>query len=318
LEVQAKAGGGVTLENPSAGVSDAVNQAYSVFGGEGTTLDVYSLGGYDSIMGHATVLFPSEDSGLVAQVDEDWRFAHVAPELGFVPGFVNGTVTGPVNDGTHIAVALNGSVKTVVPIFDVRDDRAKFSAVLPEGGFKSGFNDLDLFAVSGPHDQPVVRTIEFADGHRFQLQRGAEGQVVAVSDSTGESWDIVDQTAIRGSIDEAFWEASGFTRSELEDLHVAGWAVNEATHRPADQIVIFANGVFAGTTTLERERPDMQEAYQSDHALMSGFRTSLSQFVPAASLDIRAYALSDGVAAELAITDQARTDIDEGQFAPVR
>jgi hypothetical protein len=312
LEVRAKAGGEVTLDDPEAGVRAAVERVYSTFGGVGESLDLFSFGGYGSVVGQSTVFVPSNSSDLVATVDEAWRFSHVAPELGFLPGYVRGAVTGDVKSNTHIAIALNGSVKTVVPIHDLRNDRAEFSALLPELGFEPGFNDLDLFAVSGPVNDPVLQTIEFASSRQFHLQRGAGGQVVALSDSTGGSWEIVDETVIRGAVDEAFWDISDFSRSDLKDLHVAGWAVNEETMKPADEIVIFVNGVFAGTATVDRERPDMQDAYQSVQLLFSGFRGSLSQFLPVASLDVRCFALSDGMAHELPITDEALTDIAAG------
>jgi hypothetical protein len=312
LEVRAKAGGHVELDNPHDGIRSAVDRAFSTFGREGASLDLFSLGGYDSVVGRATVLLPSDPSGLVARVEESWRFDHVAPELGFLPGYVQGTLNGDVDSTTHVAIALNGAVKTVVPVYDVRENRARFSGILPEDGFESGFNDLDLFAVSGPLNDPVVETIDYVDARRFRLQRGTEGQVVAISDSAGVSWEIVGDTAIRGAVDEAYWDASDFSRSDLKDLHVAGWALNEATMTPADQIVIFVNGVYAGTASVDRERPDMQDAYQTVQLLTSGFRGSLSQFLPVASLDVRAYALSNDTAAELPITDEALADIAAG------
>jgi hypothetical protein len=312
LNVRAKAGGAVTLDDPQRGVGEAIDRLFATFGGTDESLDLFSFGGYDSLSGRPTVLLPSDSSGLVARVEESWRFDHVVPELGFLPGFVHGTIAGDVDSDTHVAIALNGSVQTVVPVYDIRGNRARFSAILPEDGFESGFNDLDLYAVSGPASDPVVETIEYPNARRFQLQRGTEGQPVALSDSTGASWEITSDSSIRGSVDEAFWDDSDFSRSDLKDLHVAGWAVNEETKKPADQIVIFANGVFAASAGVERERPDMQDAYQSIQMLFSGFRGSLSQFLPVSSLDIRAYALSEGKAAELPITDDALADIAAG------
>jgi hypothetical protein len=312
LTVRAKGGDELALTHPEQGIRDAVARAQKVFGGDGESFDLYSIGEYDSVIGEATVLLPSTPSGLVGRVEEGWRFEHVAPELGFVPGFIHGSLMGEVDPEMHVAVALNGLVHTVVALFDVRDDRAEFSAILPEYGFHSGFNDLDLFVVSGPGNDPVVETVEHADHHRFQLQRGNQGQVVALSDSTGASWELVDDETIRGAVDEAFWEASDFSWSDLKDLHVAGWAVNEDTRKPADQIVVFVNGVFAGSASVDRERPDMQNAYQTVQTLFSGFRGSLSQFLPVASLDVRAYALSGGFAEELPITDEAQVDIAAG------
>jgi hypothetical protein len=144
------------------------------------------------------------------------------------------------------------------------------------------------------------------------MSRSENGDVVSISDSTGTSWAVATDRRIVGAVDAAAWDVSDFMRSTLEDLEIAGWAVDQRVVRPVDQIAFFINGVFAGSTEPNGERPDIEDGYQSSQVSLSGFRERFSQFLPVASLDVRAFALSGGNAVELPITDEARADIAAG------
>jgi hypothetical protein len=312
LVVEARSGGQVVIARPAEGIRETVDGVYSLFGIDEGGLDLYSIGDYDSLLGSSTVAVPTSASELVGAVDEEWRFAHVAPSLGFVPGFLHGQINGDLNNRKHVAVAVNGVLRAVVPMFDLHEGGAKFDVILPEESFVSGYNRLELFTVSGSSTDPIVESIKLEQESSFRLLRGENGDVVSVADSTGASWKLADRDTIRGAVDEAFWEMSDFDRSSLEDLNVAGWAVDEVSRRPAERVIFFVNGVFAGSTRLNIDRPDMQEAYQSDDMLVSGFRGRLSQFLPVSSLDLRAYALSGDFAAEIPLTDDALADIRSG------
>jgi hypothetical protein len=252
---------------------------------------------------------PSE---LVARVDEPWRLAHVVPGLGFVPGFLRGDVAGSIQDNSQVAVALNGEVTTVVPVFDVDGDSARFSAIVPDDAFIPGFNDLELFALSGPSQGPSVKDIAIEGTTRFEAERSSTGQVTRIFGPHGQSWSLAVGSTIAGFVDEASWHDSGVMISGLKDLHLGGWAVDEKTLEPAERIVIFVNGVFAGSAGMDGQRPDIEEGYRTADVLISGFVGKLSQFVPAANLTVRAFALSDRGARELEITQDALSVITAG------
>ena len=79
-----------------------------------------------------------------------------------------------------------------------------------------------------------------------------------------------------------------------------GWAVDEKHVQPVEQILIFLNGVFyhAGLTGLSR--PDIAEWLGQPFAT-SGFRYTFpaEPFVGSGTPEVRAFALSGGIASEL-------------------
>jgi hypothetical protein len=235
----------------------------------------------------------------------------VAPYSGFVPGFLHGRLTGEVDAAPYVAIALNGVVRTVVETFDVKGDRARFSAIVPDEAFISGFNDLSVFAVSGPAESPVVREVEVEGHARFEMERANNGRVTRLVDSEGGSWRLEERAPIFGFVDDAVWQQSGLPGGGT-DLHLAGWAIDRVASKPVERVVIFINDVFAGTAEIDRERTDIEESYESSDVLVSGFVGRLSQFIPTANLDVRAFALSDGLAEELPLTDRALEALGDG------
>jgi hypothetical protein len=312
--IQAREGGEISIDNAEAGLASSLSRLYSLFGSEDGAFDPYSIGGYDSIVGSpaASLSLSSGPSGLEAKVDEAWRLIHVAPDLGFVPGFIHGTISGDVLDDTHVAVALNGVVRAVVPVFEDDSDVTRFNAIIPDNAFVPGFNALDLFAITGPPSSPLVQNIEFDGANRTAMSRAENGDVISIVDSAGTSWQVAHDPRIVGGVDEAAWAPSDFMRSTLEDLQLAGWAVDQRSLRPVEQIVVFINGVFAGTVEPNRARADIEDGYQNSQVRFSGFRVRLSQFLPVGSMEVRAFALSEGNAVELTITEAAQAVIAAG------
>ena len=63
-----------------------------------------------------------------------------------------------------MGVALNGEVKTVVPVFDVTSSSARFNAILPDDSFATGFNTLELFASGSLFLKPSTCSIAPSTG----------------------------------------------------------------------------------------------------------------------------------------------------------
>ena len=308
--VQRRSGIQVALDDVEGGLRNATEYVQSRFGAEDGSLDPFSFGDYRSLVGASSDLASSGSSQLTARVDESWRLAHVAPGLGFVPGFLHGQLRGDADRNLQVAVAMNGRISTVVPLYDVEEGVARFSAMLPESSFVPGFNELELFAVSGSPATPVVTTISVSDTNEYAMERSANGDARIV-DSTGGSWPILEASPITGFIDQVSWHDAGLLGLGSKDLHMAGWAVDEVLVKPAERIVFFINGVFAGTAGLDSVRPDIDEGYAGD-VLFSGFTGKVSQFLPVASLELRAFAVSNGAAEELPMTDTALADLSDG------
>ena len=312
LVVQAGGGEEILLGDVEQGVRDITADMEALFGDEHGGFDLYELGGYDSVVGLSTAELATRPSEVTAEVDEIWRLSHVAPYTGFVPGFLHGHLAGEVGENLQLLVALNGVVRTVVPVFDSDHEEARFNAILPDDAFVAGFNDLELFAVSGASDAPVIETVAVEDNTRFQMENAEDGRVARLLDSEGGSWPVVQRSTVTGYVDAAGWPEAEYETFGPKDLYLHGWAVDRGSLQPVDRVVYFANEVFAGSTTIDVERPANAEFYETDDVLVSGFVGKLAHFLPSENLNVRAFALFDGNAHELPITDVALSDIYAG------
>jgi len=313
LIVEGSDGNHVLLDDFAEGVAEASAQVGSVFGKDGGGFELYSFGDYDSLIGASPSNVASRASGLSALVDESWRLSHVTPNTGqFVPGFIHGHLTGEVQAGLKVAIALNGAIRTVVPTFALEQDEARFNAILPDDGFVSGFNELEMLAVSGQPGDPVVETIDLTGHTRFGMEVAESGRVTRLVASDGTFWPVAEGSTIVGSVDDAAWSDSALLNSDFDDLEIQGWAVDEGGPVPAEQVVFFVNGVFSGTAGLEITRPDIQRVYEVGDELVSGFLGRIPEFLPAKTLEVRVFALSNGVSEELPVTEAAQAAISAG------
>ncbi len=121
--------------------------------GDGTSAyDLHDGGPHGHLVGgHVSDLPVRGDFDLVASLTDGDGFDRVDLEADVVPAMVAGVLPGSVPPGTFVAVALNGTVGTVVPTFPVPDGM-RFVSLLPDALFVDGPNHLELIAVldSGP------------------------------------------------------------------------------------------------------------------------------------------------------------------------
>jgi hypothetical protein len=313
LIIQARSGEPITLDNVTDGVQVASERLHEVLGSVSGSLEPYSVGDFDSVIG--TVVHDSQiqPSGLSASVDEAWRLAHVAPRTGFfVPGFLHGDLQGSVDPNVQVALAVNGEVRTVVPVFSIESGQARFNAIVPDEAFIAGFNDLRLYTVTGPPDSPVLASIELEGVTRFDMETASTGRVTRLVEADGSFWPASEEAPIEGSVDEGSWYETELQGVGPKDLFLNGWAYDTGVGRPPERLVFFVNGTFGGSTTPDTERGDIADAFGEEGALVSGFVGKLSHFTVSDSMDVRVFALSDGVAKELPITDDALADIAAG------
>jgi hypothetical protein len=305
LRVKPHGGEIVELHDVEEGVLDATEYAYSIFGDGRGRVDPYALGDYDRLLDLDPEEISSGSSDLQLRVEDSWRFDHVAQSAGFVPGFLRGEVTSEVPVDTDIAIALNGRIRAVVPIMS-DDDQRQFSAILPEAAFVSGFNELEFMAVTGSEQSPTVERVEFDEQHEYLLETGNTGEVERVVDSEGGVWEFAKEPVIDGHVEATNWYPNEAVSSNT-DLVIGGWAVNSAILRPAERLVFFVDGVFAGSVQPSIDRPDIVAGYEDSGVLVSGFRGRVSHFIQAGSCQLRAFALSEGTALELEVSERARS-----------
>ena len=305
--VQANEGGEVELDDVEVGVLDATEYAYSIFGDANGYIDPFSRSGYGGLIDRTPVEVVTGMSPLDVQVEDSWRLAHVSATSGFVPGFIRGEVTGRVVEpDTHMAVALNGRITTVVPLLE-EGDTSRFSAILPDHAFVPGFNELTLMAVSGPSESPDVELIEVDGQYEFRLEQGDSGEVERLVDGVGRTWELTEEPVMNGYVDATEWYPNEVLNSSSTDLVVVGWAVDKLEIRPAERVVFFVDGVFGGSADPNVERPDIERAYDNRQVLRSGFRGQVSHFSQTENCELRVFALSGDSAIELEISERARS-----------
>jgi hypothetical protein len=290
----------VELDDVAEGVLAATEYAYSIFGDGSGQIDPDSLGDYDSLIDRAPDEVTTGSSPLAVRVEDLWRLDHVSESIGFLPAFVRGQVIGDVEPDTHLGIALNGRIETVVPVMD-QDQIIPFSAFLPEDAFVPGFNDLTLLEVTGPIDSPKVQSIELDGRDEFRLEPGRSGESGHLVDGEGRTWRVTEDLIITGYVEGTNWYPNE-AASVNTDLAVAGWAVDKLEMRPAERVVFFVDGVFGGSV-----EPDVEREHEDRRIRFRGFRGQVSHFLQAESCELRVFALAGGNAVELEVSDQARS-----------
>jgi len=289
----------VELNDVAEGVLDATEYAYSIFGDGKGRIDPCSLGDYDSLIGRAPEEVSTGSSTLEAHVDNLWRLDHVSESISFLPGFVRGEVIGEVEPEVHIAIALNGQIRTVVPVME-GDETTSFSAILPEHAFAPGFNDVTLMAVTGPIESPEVKRIEQDGQQEFQLEPARSGEPGHLVDGDGRTWELTEEPVITGYVEGTNWYPNEAV-SATTDLVVVGWAVDKLEMRPAERVVFFVDGVFGGSV-----EPDVEREHEDRRIRFRGFRGQVSHFLQAESCELRVFALAGANATELDVSDRAQ------------
>jgi hypothetical protein len=301
----------VVLEDVEGGLITSRLHVESLFSRSNGHLELYDLGHHHELLGADSDDMVSGSSGITATVEDVNEFARVLVEGGLVPGFIEGQLTGPIDDDLEIAVALDGRIQTVVPVFGVEDGHGRFSAILPDDAFVEGFNHLQLLAVSGTAS-PIVERIELAGLVFFELQFADDDKVEALVDDKGRSWALQTESTVVGTVDSATWLAPEAGGADLMDLQLTGWAVNEARVEPAELIVFFSDDKFVGMVDVDVMREDIRDNYLDDNVLHSGFVVRLRQFSAVEGAAIRPFAISKGAAYEIGILDSAREAIELG------
>ena len=289
----------VELDDVAEGVLDATEYAYSIFGDGKGRIDPHSLGDYDSLIGRAPEEVSTGSSPLEVHVDNLWRLDHVSESISFLPGFVRGEVTGDVEPEMHIAIALNGQIRTVVPVME-GDETTSFSAILPENAFAPGFNDVTLMAVTGPIESPEVKRIELDGQQEFHLEPARSGEPGHLVDGDGRTWELTEEPVITGYVEATNWYPNEAV-SATTDLVVVGWAVDKLEMRPAERVVFFVDGVFGGSV-----EPDVEREHEDRRIRFRGFRGQVSHFLQAESCELRVFALAGANATELDVSDRAQ------------
>jgi hypothetical protein len=75
---------------------------------------------------------------------------------------VRGRLTGAASGSRRLdlAVAVNGTIHAVTRTLQPDQRGVRFSAMVPEGAWRPGANEVEVLLVSGPPQRPVLQRIE--------------------------------------------------------------------------------------------------------------------------------------------------------------
>jgi hypothetical protein len=120
--------------------------------------DFYRLAPYGALVGRPVAeLAPGPRiAGATARINAPAAYRDVRPASGRLPSLMRARLSGV--DGDHVAVALNGTIAGVGPIY-ADGDAAEAAAMLDPSYFRTGTNTLALYRVSGDPAAPTLQLI---------------------------------------------------------------------------------------------------------------------------------------------------------------
>jgi hypothetical protein len=108
---------------------------------------VYAMGAESDLFGRpVSALAQRAATGLRTKLDNADAYKSVDPDGAVVPAFVSGRLTGPVEAGQRVVVAVNGVVRGAALTYGDGDE-IRFGSVVPAEAFRPGRNAVRVLAV---------------------------------------------------------------------------------------------------------------------------------------------------------------------------
>jgi len=184
---------------------------------------------------------PGYDPELRISLNHGEFFQSVSPGDNFLPAHANGEIDWPGHAGAGLVFVLNGKIVALSSSY-ADGGKWKFSAMLPESGFRTGNNTLQVLGL-------------ISNETGFDLVRGADS-----SGQAGFTWDA-DDSAVHDSIGNLVPDSAGiegqvdyFSLGE-DSLEVVGWGIDSEQGRMLETVLVFEGGklVWQGKTHMLRE-----------------------------------------------------------------
>jgi len=242
------------------------------------------IGPHVRLIGHRVADLPHMTQSVErARIEDEAAYTLVDPTSSFLPAYVGGRIDGG-DAGRPLAVSVNGRIAGVTRTY--RDgNRVRFYSIVPETAFRSGPNDIAVYAVVHGHGHMALRLLGKAGrSTSFALRKDAHGELLVSADGRTIR---VRAGAVGGHVD----------RAELERDRVGfgGWAADR------DRVVVFADDRFVASFSATVERKDLGAdiagaGFSFVLPLSTLTRTS-------ADPDVRVIAIVGDVASELTYPD---------------
>jgi hypothetical protein len=280
--IRGASGGSVVMREASTirGKYATLGRQLALFG-SGSWAGVFDIGPHKQLIGRVASSLHVTHGTESVSIDGSSLFAAVEPSSLLSPGHITGSVQGADGD-LDLAVAVNGTIDAVTQTFD-SDGSTHFAAFVPDSDFHAGANSVDVYAVR-------------AGGTLERLQGGTGSTAgYTLSGSTLRSpagtTITVRPGALAGRVEDWYQESA--------TVRFGGWAGDTANHRLVDSVVVFqgTHSIFAGTTTVERNLPQLKSKGQ----VQGGFVFELPQSVvgKGGGTPLRFFAVRGNVATEL-------------------
>jgi hypothetical protein len=231
----------------------------SLFGSDDKGRRLYALGPNSDLLGRsATQVRQVAATGGRVELDSRSLLDHFRPGGRLVPSFVSAQIAGGVPAGAPVAVAVNGTIRSVTRTF-VDDGQVRMAAIAPADSFRRGSNQVEAFVVSGTGTGRRLRPLATGQSRDYRLvERGGKTQI----ESGGRTIQVVPK-AVSGYVDQGIVDDQG--------LRLSGWAVDAARRVPAHLILAFANGRLSAQSKPTEERPDIAKSLGTS-ATRSGYK----------------------------------------------
>jgi hypothetical protein len=157
---------GSRSEFPSSRRAEAFALGAGAWGtGTDRELRLFAIGPRRDLVGEGvSALELGQPSTVGAEVDIAPFFGAVNRSTGVVPAMIEGELSGDVEPASAVALALNGRIGAVSPVFPDVDAPNAFVGLLPEAWFRDGKNDLQLYLVSTTAGDRTARPVAITGG----------------------------------------------------------------------------------------------------------------------------------------------------------
>ena len=261
-----------------------------LFGHSDGFAGVFAAGPHPELVGrHLATLAAGGGAAFRVEFDAERAYSSVAPGNPEVPVYVTGRITGSSRPGEAVAVAVNSRIAAVTRSYRAGGD-LRMAAIVSRTAFRKGADDVEALAVTASGAGAQLARAGRAGSRAATLVRRQGRLVVA---QPGERPIPVTTDAADGRIELVGTRGNG--------LLVAGWASDPRHRRPADQVMLFADGRVLQTAAPSTPKPSLAERFGAGLA-RAGFAfgaTGSAAQVAATPERLRVVAIVDGRASAL-------------------
>ncbi len=277
-------------------IKELKRRVLSIFGsGSSKPNGLFTIGPHEELLGKIPdVNIPVRDGPIKTKINEQPFFYDLDLARDVLPLYISGRV-----EATHVgeelpktlAISLNNRVWVTTKPFNNGD----FAAMLPEEALMQGKNSIEIFAVSSSEeaDFHLVRGDSPGDAGKYMLtERG-------ILNTVKQQYHFIVPSALKLYLEGV--------RRHPGQTEFIGWAVDIFNRKPADTVIVFADGQSVHATSPTIARTDVAEYLKDDHLTMSGFRFRLPSNL--LEKDTRLFAVSEDVATEAIYPKDSGLDI---------